>query len=904
MNYIYIALLGIFLATMPVAIASNRVIATGNLNPTVKLIPDVVCKISLNQWVNQSANALIIRVRTKMAKTPPVGITGIFNDGAFQVEKPLNLVNQVEGNYEFDYELPLGKTIILTTSANLTLKIPPSFIDTIEIYAVQAVLFDDHDLSGNINFESDSRNGVWVGNYTGIASINDDRAIAGKRSLKAFWPTHGGMVTLLPGERDWSEYAELRISLANPLPTANGKRTRVIFIFDGKKHYRPTQNDSIPGGALTMNEESGKTFKLDLNKLRANLPKADWKNITALQIFWSPVRCGETILYVDNIQLLTQYQVVQETTQKYQSEFAELRKSASLINLTSDKFNSKMIDFEKRFAAGERNTLDPEITALKEYLVTEQFRKESVAGKKFALAAAHPAVKIMQDAKFPSQAFPNKISAAGNERESFQLVVVPFEGLKQVKISATELKNPNGKVIPIDNIEINPVAYIEITDAYYFPSSRNGFWPDVLLDNSPFDLPVKVQPYMITVAVPENQEPGLYSGKLSVNALGLATEEVEYQLEVYNFSLPKRGKLKTFFSDSYLPNDPKIRRSVYDKYFYYRLNPTNMYSRIDKATSSAPGIVPPLEDLPYCMERGMNFYNFGYIIDRPAKDPNTFDQAYINAIISWIGHCKPVLEKTGAWEIASICGFDEIMHQSVEIRTPRLAEAKRTLKAVKQAFPDVKTSNVGKLMDIDNSLMNEWFTVPSPGADFKEKQIKGGMVGFYWVYEDPSFMLDLPGIAPRICSWLAYKEGAEAIGYYATYRPHDIANGQDSHSFGSMPCNEKCNPKNLPATLTWRKIDFDTKAAVYRYGRNGCGKLFYPSADGHLLGSQRLVNIRDGIEDYEYLKILEQKSGGKKNKLLAIPDSIVTTNQGEYTHDYKTLQDYRDNVAKAIEQSK
>ena len=63
-----------------------------------------------------------------------------------------------------------------------------------------------------------------------------------------------------------------------------------------------------------------------------------------------------------------------------------------------------------------------------------------------------------------------------------------------------------------------------------------------------------------------------------------------------------------------------------------------------------------------------------------------------------------------------------------------------------------------------------------------------------------------------------------------------------------------------------------------------------------------MTNIRDGIEDFEYFKILE-KLPGDHQKLLTIGDDIVTVRNGDYTTDIAKLKKQRNAVAEQIEKA-
>ena len=638
---------------------------------------------------------------------------------------------------------------------------------------------------------------------------------------------------------------------------------------------------------------------------RKNNPNFNLGDVRAFQIFWSPVVCGPTTFYIDDVKLLTHEEKAAEERAKYQGRIDALRQQSS-----SPRLQAVLAEIENRFTAGERTELEPLFWKAAELAVAARLQAKAQAGERLALLSAPAAQKIMRDEMPKNSGFPVKISAAGNERESFQLIVAPFEELKNVTVSASALATNSGATLPASAVTIQPIAYIEVRDnAFLYKDARPGMWPDVLLDNRAFDLSPRLQPYMVTVAVPAGQTPGLYQGTLTVKADGLAPCTVDYQCQVYNFSLPVRGEMKTWFSMCFVPEDKELRRQHYDAFFEHRLNPVSMYACFHRGYPH--WFAPALEDVPYCLSRGMNFLTIGYLWDYSVKEGWQFEDEYIQIVVDYVRSVKPQLEKMGAWEITHVNGFDEIMHKA-DKRDARLAAARKTCAALKQAFPDLKIANIGNVMDISNDLMDTWFVSPVPAKHFRGIQDRGGFVAFYWAYEDPSFMLDQPGLAPRLCAWLTYKEGASGMGYYSTLRPHYaqvspaglkgrdkvLAEGHREPTY-AMACTERCLPTNPPEGLDWTREHYNIETTNYS-GRNGDGTLFHPGPGGRLLPSQRLTNIRDGIEDFEYFKILEKLPGDHRD-LLSIGDDIITVRQGDYTVDINLIQERRDAIAKAIE---
>ncbi|MEI3004781.1 MAG: hypothetical protein V8T87_09180 [Victivallales bacterium] len=438
--------------------------------------------------------------------------------------------------------------------------------------------------------------------------------------------------------------------------SGNPKRNRNMFLFDGKAVHRPGINDTIPSGRLDVFQEDRRTFRLDLRTLKHN-PRIDLSNIMALQFFWSstPV-VGETVFYFDDVQLLTDEDLEKEKKDGRRRQLAELR------NMIPDskikQWEGEIRVLEQWLDAGKYETLDQGVTALKEKIVNSLV----LGNEDLRIVAVNSSEKVMRDTIFPYRNFPVQISAAGNERESFQAVLALSRPLKQVRFTAGELRSEGGKVIPAGKCPDQSGRLCGGNgNDFFHPSSRTGFWPDIVHRNRPFDLPERVQPFMVTVAVPAGQPAGIYTGKLTLTVDGMESRTVEYRVKVYSFSLPRKGKAKTFISFNYAPDDPALRRRVYDLVFDYRLNPVSMYPKLFKKKVNTR-FLPFPEDLDYCLRKGMNFMAFGFMEDQQAKDSQCFDEEYIQAVLKWIGRWRPFLKRKERGS-AYMMGLRMIMHR-------------------------------------------------------------------------------------------------------------------------------------------------------------------------------------------------------------------------------------------------
>ncbi len=131
----------------------------------------------------------------------------------------------------------------------------------------------------------------------------------------------------------------------------------------------------------------------------------------------------------------------------------------------------------------------------------------------------------------------------------------------------------------------------------------------------------------------------------------------------------------------------------------------------------------------------------------------------------------------------------------------------------------------------------------------------------------PNFFFWYQGAAVRMVLWQQFMFDIDGLLYYAT-----------CHGWGN---------------ITRHKFVIDD-------GGNGDGLLLYA---GEMFGgygpvaSWRLPQIRDGFDDFDYLRIAEQKVG--RDKVMKVVNTI-TTGVLKYSEDYRDMEAARDAVAKLI----
>ena len=133
-----------------------------------------------------------------------------------------------------------------------------------------------------------------------------------------------------------------------------------------------------------------------------------------------------------------------------------------------------------------------------------------------------------------------RLAAARNERESFQVAVESSGGLASVTITVSDLARVGGGgVIPADRVSVGRVEDIYITRP--LQGSRAGWYPDVILPWRTHDVPAGTRRVAwITVSVPKDVPGGTYRGTVRAVAGDGARRELAVELAVLDFELPDR----------------------------------------------------------------------------------------------------------------------------------------------------------------------------------------------------------------------------------------------------------------------------------------------------------------------------------------------------------------------------
>lgn len=504
--------------------------------------------------------------------------------------------------------------------------------------------------------------------------------------------------------------------------------------------------------------------------------------------------------------------------------------------------------------------------------------------------------KIMRDEMFEGKfGQPAMISLARNEYESVQVCVLAYDKpLSSVDVSVSELRSADGNVIPGDRIKLNLVEWVDCKPARY-AADLYGWTPDPLMPMAPFDVEKgALRPVWITIHAPDSIPAGQYTGSVRVKPKNAPETSVPLTVRVWDFAMPNRMHARTafaFFKNEFgawygkgLSREKLLE--WYDFLLQHRLSPTDIYSSVP---------VPGIEDIAFCVERGMNAFN----LHNYGRGRNAAKRAEVAEMIQ---KYEAYLKEKGWWDIAYVYGFDELG----EDLFPSLRE---TYGEIKAKFPGLPRMTTIAPQPELKGYVDIWVPLTSNYLrEVAEEYRRDGDKVWWYVcchpfHPWPNYFVDYNAVDPRILWWMSWKEKCPGILYYAVNlweHNHTIKDGKASDDWEKAVIEGK----------RWPEIKWNTHTCGTF---NGDGHLVYPGPNQDPIASIRLVSIRDGIEDFEYLHILDslarsaEKSSGADTSLIARAKELVSVRDDvvkspwEYTTDPEKVLNARAEIAEMIE---
>jgi Glycoside hydrolase 123, catalytic domain/Glycoside hydrolase 123 N-terminal domain len=457
------------------------------------------------------------------------------------------------------------------------------------------------------------------------------------------------------------------------------------------------------------------------------------------------------------------------------------------------------------------------------------------------------------------------LTAAKNEFEAFQIAVTADAGaISGVSATATALAGPRSIAAP----RLFREDLITLANA----SSDDGFTgdvPDALVPDVddvvgekrnafPFDVESgQTRVIWAEVHVPADALPGVYQGSVTVSAGGSPLATVPVTLTVWDFALPSTSSLKSHFALYYgdLPAQHGVSGDALSA-LRARYAQLGLDHRI-----SMGGIDDGNGDLNHFAQ----FY--GALVDGSA--PTQLQGAKLTSV-QFMGSRSASAYASWASFFKARGWFDRLFDYTCDEppQTCAWSDIPARNAIAKQGDPNFRTLVTTTAVDADanGALSSIDILTPvvdnmdyKPGANPSGTQpglqrptydafLASGPQKEIWMYQScdshgcggsdsystgwPSYMIDTASLRSRAMEWLSFAWGITGELYWETTWAY--ATGSED-----------------PWTDQWR------------FTGNGDGNLFYPGKPSRIGGatdipvaSLRLKMIREGMEDFEYLKLL------------------------------------------------
>ncbi len=514
------------------------------------------------------------------------------------------------------------------------------------------------------------------------------------------------------------------------------------------------------------------------------------------------------------------------------------------------------------------------------------------------------------------------LTMARNEAESVQLVLRSDRNIAALPLSVSALTSDSGAVLPASAVDLRRVDYLFLAA----PTDEVGvtdFWPDPL---TPLTTPLQLeaghnQPVMVTVTAPPDAAPGIYRGDITVgDALRLPIE-----IQLFDFTLPDTLSC-TAVSDlgtRYLEESHKAvtdadKRAVFERYLAamgaHHIAPYNPtpYDQPRITWPEADGEVAiDFTDYERELKRVLDTYHFKRFtvqlplppgIERLDADMTTEQEA---AFASAIAQYQDFYAKNGLLDIAFVYVWDE-PHPSAFPQVDRCLERLRKYapKLKRMVTPFWVEERWGTNLDIWAFLSHHYVEWAAQGCRDRGEEL------WWYVCTGPrapyaTGFIDHPASELRTWLWQTRQYRMEGTLYWSSV----------FWSNATLPGYPVRNLYTEPML---------TNESGGEFG-NGDGMLLYPPRDGFhaaaagpiledAVTSQRLVSWRDGLEDFEYFRLLEEKlhnSGGRLSAaeraeaeaLLTVPEA-VSRSLDDFSPKPEAMKAHRNKLAKMIEKLK
>ena len=509
--------------------------------------------------------------------------------------------------------------------------------------------------------------------------------------------------------------------------------------------------------------------------------------------------------------------------------------------------------------------------------------------------------KVMRNGILPSVHHDTvHVALARNEYEPVQIVLRPRTDLNHLEAILDPICGVNGAVLPAESVSINAEHYVDVkTVSDYFGSLDS--WPDALpvLDKI-FDAKgVENTPLWITLFAPKNQPAGIYRTALRVRQDGKDLTRIPIEITVFDVTLPDETYLRTAYGVSpdmkkYGSLSPAQQREVFDRYMQFcaehRISPYTPHQYADFKITFEGNPVHAVVDFAafdeamtrYLDKFHFNSFNMGGLPGKLNGAPQ-YSPEYNRLFADAYGKIQEHLRAKGWLDKAYWYWVDEPPKNEY-------ANVKRGMELLKASCPDIRRLLTCNQEDAPipyfHGSVNLWVPIMDK-YDTERAHARQVLDEEVWWYvctgpkaPYPNDFIDHPAINHRIRYWMMNDLGLDGDLYWAiTYWEQ--------------------NP--------WEQaMSLDPKGSPWG---NGDGRLLYPprstdaTASSGPITSIRFENLRDGLEDSEYLMLLRglAKTDTRAAQLLASAFHTLVPSTICYDQSSVAFATYRYAIASMLE---
>ena len=746
-----------------------------------------------------------------------------------------------------------------------------------------------------------------------LMATDDDQAPAGflvdYEAGEERWPALILRGEALP-EKNWILYDRLTVKIYNPAATEDDTLQLCIQNQGGSRLYRRLKLS--PGwNTVTLPVNRRLTTELPVEELHFFLtdPKEPRQYGFADLTLHGP-------LHLERLKTAAEWQTPYEKSLRQPaSPDAGLQQRREAVETA---YAEALADFKQAGAPSPRYTAQ---VALQSLLPQLERLRGLIAAQAELAASPDGVLTAWADGitrVFPEQGLdgktPGRLSLAANETEGIQLCLMPQEDWTNVSVRADSFRQADGTVLDAGNIAIASVGFVNTVQPCY-PVEYTGWTPDIFLDYLPqFEVKKqRWQPVWLDVRAPADQPPGVYDGIITVTADQLAEPlQIPLTIEVWPFVLPEKNSFPLAFNEIsygdfvYSLVAPEATPEDYQAYLEYvagdRPELDGNAEQIRLAVENCEAIIAA-HRVPTD-----NLYRNTVPTERELQERldnrNTMvNLLYVHGLdaLPKLRKILPAVERNDWWDNVYIYGFDEVSPEG-------FALMRDVFGAIRAEYPKLRTmttaydhsfgpdSRLDELIDIWVPLTPVYLDTT---AEAEAARQRGREIWYYVccfpVPPSANFMIECPATGTRLLpGFMARQFHSDGLLYYQLtfWRTNQTRTGAD----GTTEILE-----NHPWPEPLRGGPYTNMNGKSWADFNGDGMLLYP-VPGGAVPSLRLKFLRDGLEDYEYLQLLESlvaqaKAGAVKmadgdleqaEKLLA-PDWDFIRSDTEYTRDSREI---------------